>query len=163
MPIYVGKTKNIERRERAYKSHVHNQWLRRIMQKHPEAIELGVLEVCSEDELNAAERRWIATLRAEGHRLVNQTDGGDGVNGEVATKENLKRVANGSHPFLGRGLYERRQQEGSWHHPERSERHRSYITTRNPSYDAEATRKKRMTWQRKRIRRKTLAMWASLK
>ena len=49
-------------------------WIRSLA---PDIPEIVVLEQDPADGLSTAERRWIATLRAEGARLTNLTDGGD--------------------------------------------------------------------------------------
>lgn len=52
-------------------------------------VALEVLEVVmtNKSDLGAAEKRWIERLRAEGHRLLNLTDGGEGMAGTRWTDE----------------------------------------------------------------------------
>ena len=42
-----------------------------------------VLELVGLDELNTAEVRWIAKLKHDGHKLMNLTEGGSGIRGQV--------------------------------------------------------------------------------
>lgn len=50
--------------------------------KHASDIVSDVLQVCNTaSELNSAEVEWISRLLADGHRLLNQTSGGEGAAG----------------------------------------------------------------------------------
>ncbi|WP_235563002.1 NUMOD3 domain-containing DNA-binding protein [Microbacterium sp. Root53] len=63
-------------------------WLRKY--ENPESVYFESLELVMSDSLTdlfQAERRWIAALRDRGDRLLNLTDGGDGVRGYVWTEE----------------------------------------------------------------------------
>ncbi len=51
-------------------------WIRKLL-KDGIVPEVVVLEVFDFVDWRDAERRWIATLRAEGHRLTNNTEGGE--------------------------------------------------------------------------------------
>ena len=113
---YIGlTTKTILRRrsehfknaERGFKTPFAD-WLR----KHPsredvyfESVEL----VMSDDleDLGRAEQQWIARLRADGHRLLNLTDGGLGPRGYVWSDEQRRAVGDRTrgtvHPNPPRG------------------------------------------------------------
>lgn len=68
-------------------------WLRRYESR--EDVFFGSLELVMSDELEdlgKAEQRWIAQLRAEGHRLLNLTDGGLGPRGYVWSDEQRRAV-----------------------------------------------------------------------
>ena len=135
---YVGKTKrSLSQR---WKEHVRNaivgyddMTLYRAIRKHgPEAFELSILQECvSEDELDIAEKRWIADLRTFGEGY-NMTEGGDGPKGyrhTEATKRKMSEFRKGRKlgPFseehkkkislakLGTGIGPRFHVRG-WHH-----------------------------------------------
>lgn len=59
-------------------------WLRKTPDAHIVPLELVWTSL---DDLGEAEKRWIADLRAQGHRLLNLTDGGLGVVGLKWTDE----------------------------------------------------------------------------
>ncbi len=64
-------------------------WLRK---QEKESIEAVCLEACGTiDDLEILEIKWAENLRAEGHRLLNLTDGGKGPKGHKWTEE--QRVA----------------------------------------------------------------------
>lgn len=83
---YVGMTKGTsakrlkEHLAKARQGHssAKYDWIR----SHPEGeIEVDVLELCNTQEramLAQLERDWIASLRLQGHNLLNHTKGGDG-------------------------------------------------------------------------------------
>ena len=101
VPRYVGKTVQPLRlrmaahqrtSSRSPRLPVH-RWLakrrresRQICIKWLETVELG-------GDWQAAERRWIATMRAEGVSLLNLTDGGEGLAGHKFTDEHKQRIA----------------------------------------------------------------------
>lgn len=68
-------------------------WLRK--QSDRESVFFESLELVMGDsleELGSAEQRWIAQLRADGHRLLNLTDGGLGPRGYVWSDEQRRAV-----------------------------------------------------------------------
>jgi hypothetical protein len=68
-------------------------WLRAHADR--EAVYFQSLELVMSDDLDdlgEAEQRWIARLRADGHRLLNLTDGGLGPRGYVWTEEQRRAV-----------------------------------------------------------------------
>lgn len=102
---YVGKVNGYPNSR--LKSHIyearygkrHNHrlaWIRKLLKDGfpPRCI---VLEKCSDDEeLIAAEKRWIAHFRVMGAKLVNATDGGEGMaNPSAETREKLSRARRG--------------------------------------------------------------------
>jgi len=92
---YVGQTKHTvaHRRMQHLKAAVQGRktpfydWVRTFDSR--EDLYFQPLELVAGDpaDLNAAEVRWVADLRTRGHRLLNLTDGGDGVRGHVWSEE----------------------------------------------------------------------------
>lgn len=83
-------------------------WLR--TQTDRESVYFQSLELVMSDrleDLGEAERRWIAKLRADGHRLLNLTEGGLGPRGYVWTEAQRKaagdRARGRKHPHPLRG------------------------------------------------------------
>lgn len=74
-------------------------------------------EIRGIDSLNSAERRWIADFRADGHRLLNATSGGDGVRDYAWTDE---QKAHASDTHSGSKNY--------WHGRTLSAEHRQRIS-----------------------------------
>lgn len=71
------------------------QWMREI---GPGLVRGVVLERCEASELDERERYWIARLRAQGHDLLNVTDGGAGPRGwhhHPETIASLSKLARG--------------------------------------------------------------------
>lgn len=69
--------------------------------KHGSSVRVDTLEVCdSQEQVNAAEMKWIATLRDSGHMLLNQTNGGEGSSGyqRSAASNEKTRAALKNHP-----------------------------------------------------------------
>jgi group I intron endonuclease len=64
-------------------------WLRKNGRDNAFALSLAVVTT-NLDDLAAAEIHWIARLRADGHRILNLSDGGKGPNGHVWTEEQRK-------------------------------------------------------------------------
>lgn len=98
---YVGKTIHLKKRlkEHVYvavkfnhKSHKDN-WIRSLQPSVPSII---VLEECTEDTWQEAERRWIARYRKDGSSNTNSLDGGQ--RGHVG-----KRPYNRSHQAWNKG------------------------------------------------------------
>lgn len=85
VPFYVGKGQGS-------RSHVfdvgRNRYHKNIVSKHgAENIRVFVFDCESEEEAFADEMQWIAQLRADGLTLANQTNGGDGPAGRIASAE----------------------------------------------------------------------------
>lgn len=91
---YVGKTTTslrervsahlLEARKNVRRSH-RNHWLRTLTERPTVTL---VEEVNGRlEDINAVECRWIARLRADGCRLTNATDGGEGIVGYRHTPE----------------------------------------------------------------------------
>ena len=80
---YVGRANDLHRRMYA---HIYNakhgqksykaNWIRKVLAsgKRPEIL---IIETCNENNWRAAETFWIASLRAAGFRLTNNSDGGE--------------------------------------------------------------------------------------
>lgn len=98
---YVGLTSGTVARRRLshFKAMRHGRktpfydWLRKF--ESTEDVFFQPLEVVpgDHDALASAERRWIAELRAHGHRLLNLTDGGDAPTGYVWTAEQRRAAS----------------------------------------------------------------------
>lgn len=94
---YVGKTAALSRRVRAHianariKATTHRaKWLNSL--SAPPAVR--VLEECeSEEQCNEREMFWIATLREQGARLTNATDGGEGQTGLRHSEDTKRKMA----------------------------------------------------------------------
>lgn len=92
---YVGQTKHAvaHRRMQHFKAAVRGRktpfydWVRKFGSREDVYFQPLEFVMGGSEELNAAEVRWVAALRTEGHRLLNLTDGGDGVRGRVWTEE----------------------------------------------------------------------------
>lgn len=90
---YIGKSKNIEVRLKAHinesikgrKSHKCD-WIRQLLNLELRPI-LQILEECDEDNWKEREQYWIKYYKERGCKLTNLTEGGDGVNGYIATEE----------------------------------------------------------------------------
>lgn len=95
---YVGKANVPKRRLRAHINHARSgkgtwhsaAWVRSLLDDDIEPI-LGVLEEVPFEEWQAAERKWIAKLRAEGCDLVNTAEGGFG--GAITEESRAKMSA----------------------------------------------------------------------
>lgn len=113
---YVGlTTKTILRRRSEHFKNVERglktpfgDWLRRYPSREDvyfDSLEIVMGNVL--EELGAAEQRWIGRLRAEGHRLLNLTDGGLGPRGYVWSEEQRRAVGDRTrgtvHPNPQRG------------------------------------------------------------
>jgi len=84
---YIGKTILLpEKRLIQHKRRKDNKHLRNWLVKYP--VSIIVLEcVGIIENLNVVEIRWIADMRAQGARLLNLTDGGEGILGHPHTLE----------------------------------------------------------------------------
>ena len=122
---YVGKTEatlEIRDKRRFYKSAVNDsKTLKAAMAKYgKEHFTLEVLEdgIIDPETLNQRERCWIRHFD-DFHNGYNQTQGGEGFTSERAREINLKRVADGTNPFLGGGIAREtnrsRVEDGSHH------------------------------------------------
>jgi hypothetical protein len=87
---YIGKTKNLDKRlkthiEEAKLSNSRNHrlnWIRQLLNEELEPF-IEVLEECTNDTWEKAERDWIVECRRFGLKLTNGTDGGEGGIGEI--------------------------------------------------------------------------------
>ena len=94
---YVGKTAQLARRVRAHivnakiQATTHRaKWLNSLQT----APAVRVLEECeSEEQCSDREVFWIATLRTQGARLTNATDGGEGQSGLRHSEETKRKMA----------------------------------------------------------------------
>jgi hypothetical protein len=116
-------------------------WLRKEGREHAIAVPLEVVFTNLED-LAEAEIRWIARLRAGGHRLLNLSDGGKGPNGHIWTEEQRKAAGDrgrgrptGVHrrgpdsPVWGRAIHSE-EQKAKWSVMRKG----TYTGAANPNY-----------------------------
>lgn len=99
-PRYVGKTvqplrlrliEHLRTARRAARLPVH-RWLAK-RERESRLVCIKWLEtVDAEGDWQAAERMWIAKLRAEGERLLNLTDGGEGLAGHIFSQTHRERI-----------------------------------------------------------------------
>lgn len=76
--VYVGQSRDVERRLRAHKTKGERLAISKAIRKHgPEAFEFTIVEVCDPARLNERERHWIASLGALAPSGFNMTSGGD--------------------------------------------------------------------------------------
>ena len=97
---YVGQTiKTLQRRLSEHKCDKrHNpykiNWIKKLDRLELlDLLKIEILEKCSEVQLNEKERLWIQKFKNEGNKLVNLTDGGDGVPGRICDKETRKKIS----------------------------------------------------------------------
>ena len=94
---YVGKTHNLRERlyvhmsnaRRGNKAYVYN-WIRLLTREDLSPM-MFVVEVIWGD-WRQAEKRWIKSLREQGCRLTNQTDGGEGAFGRAHSIETKRKI-----------------------------------------------------------------------
>jgi hypothetical protein len=107
---YVGWTVDIERRlhlhiwhsTRRYERHRYKaKWIRSLTSKGLAPL-ISTVESGYGDDWKEAEPRWIAKLKADGYKLTNLTDGGEGTPGIIVKESTRKLIsANGK----GKGLW----------------------------------------------------------
>lgn len=96
LPRYVGKAKNFDKR---MKDHLYRdrfkyphtwfyRWLNKQIREDKEFF-IDILEEVNQDNWIERERYWIAHIKENRYRLTNMTDGGDGNNNQVFSKETL--------------------------------------------------------------------------
>ena len=95
---YVGWTTNLSRRFREhiaepkrYRTHKSN-WIRSILADGQRPT-LTVVETGIGEGWEAVERKWIAHYRAEGCKLTNATDGGNGALNRVIAPETRQKIS----------------------------------------------------------------------
>jgi len=58
-------------------------------------LKIELLEECDEIQLNEKEKYWIEKFKQNGNKLVNLTDGGDGIgSGKICSEETKKKYQN---------------------------------------------------------------------
>jgi len=96
---YVGKTiknpqsrlnSHISEAKRGLKNYRYN-WIRSLLKIGLKPV-LRTVKELPVDELDQEEINWIARLRKEGYKLVNGTDGGDGISGWKHSEETIKKM-----------------------------------------------------------------------
>jgi group I intron endonuclease len=107
--MYIGKSKNIQRRKTRHLYELHkgshkNIHLQRAFAKYGENnFEFGIIEQCIETELNAREIFYISLFSNSGIGLYNITEGGDGgaMPPDIIAQNKIKiSVANKGNPKM---------------------------------------------------------------
>jgi group I intron endonuclease len=97
LPIYVGKAKNFDKRA---SQHInvdrfkYDTWFYRWLNKciaEGRGYYIDILEEVNQENWQERERYWIKHVKENGYRLTNMTDGGDGNNNQVFSKEALEK------------------------------------------------------------------------
>ncbi len=96
MPVYVGKANNFDERYAGhmrdinkYDTHFYRWLKKQIAFQKP--FFTDILEECNSDNWQEREIFWIAKFRSMGFALTNMTDGGDGNNNQVFSKEAIQK------------------------------------------------------------------------
>jgi group I intron endonuclease len=96
LPIYVGKAKCFKNRisqhyrdRFKYKSWFYNWLNKQIREEIPFYID--ILEEVNENNWKEKERYWIKHIKDNGYNLTNMTDGGDGNNNQIFSKETIEK------------------------------------------------------------------------
>jgi group I intron endonuclease len=97
---YIGKTKAGMKRPQSHglvchlkKDRTHKaRWIQEL-RRAGLSYSVVVLEEVFEQDLCQAERRWIASARAQGWPLTNLTDGGDGLGGHKFSSEHRAKIS----------------------------------------------------------------------
>jgi NUMOD3 motif len=109
---YVGRSSNGLKRPTehmrphalARKTH-RSSWIKSVLAKGtiPEVVILERTEF--QNQLNDLEKKWITKFRNDGIKLVNHTDGGDGIQGFRHTKESRKKISEASKRNRPKGTF----------------------------------------------------------
>lgn len=94
---YVGKTINplaarLSTHLRSTEKNYRAQWLRSMVAKGITPVILEIARLPHDGDWQAAERYWIAHFRSLGARLINATDGGEGMLNHRPTAEHRKKI-----------------------------------------------------------------------
>jgi len=135
---YVGKTQDTKKRLREHlseakgKRHDHRlHWLRKLASCSVEPV-IGILETGKGDGWKEAERKWIKHFRDMGSRLVNGTDGGEGV--DLTPEVRAKMLATMRSPEYRAKISARLKGK----HPSPETRARISVAAQNRSPEAQA-------------------------
>ena len=97
LPVYVGKAKNFDRR---IKQHLgrdrfrYDTWFYRWLNKQIREDNQFFIDILEETDLEHWKEReiyWIRHIKSNGYLLTNMTDGGDGNNNQVFSKESIEK------------------------------------------------------------------------
>lgn len=88
--FYIGK--GTEKRARDLAPSRRTRWHLNLVRKYRDELVIEVHPCGSEAEAFDLERRWIAEARAQGHRLANLTDGGEGAAGRIKSAFEVERI-----------------------------------------------------------------------
>lgn len=96
---YVGKTiKSLNARLRRHISdseredNYRTKWIRSLIKRGLKP-KIEILECCLEENWQECEKYWIMMLRFLGVRLINATDGGDGMSGHLHNEETKAKIS----------------------------------------------------------------------
>lgn len=105
---YIGKTKNLKDRLRRHISKYYlnkdisykNNWIKSELEKGNKIL-INELEVVNESNWQECEKYWIEQFKQWGYKLVNTTEGGDGLilTKELIDKRNKTRISNTTNKY----------------------------------------------------------------
>lgn len=123
--FYVGKGRD----GRAYSNHGRNDYWKRVVEKHGREVHVvfcGDEEMCFD-----VERMLIASYRADGAKLVNATDGGEGRSGYVFPDHVKAQIAASNRATKADPVYRQRSSEVQsqiWSQPDRAKQRSKTLT-----------------------------------
>ena len=86
--FYIGKGKGY----RAYDRHHRSDWWKKVVEKHGFIVE-KIVENISEELALLAEIELIDAYKKRGYKLINLTNGGDGISGYKKSEESKKKMS----------------------------------------------------------------------
>lgn len=121
---YVGKTKNIKDRIRRHISNYYlniednykNRWIKSELSKGNKII-IDEIDLVQEESWKESEKYWIEQFKNWGFKLVNTTEGGEGIilTKEIINKRNESNIKRGSERIVERIIkYKIREEDGFW-------------------------------------------------
>lgn len=101
VPKYVGKAKNFStrinqhlNRDRFKYNHTYfYRWLNKQIAEDKEFF-IDILEECNQENWKEREKYWIAHIKENNFPLTNMTEGGDGNNNQVFSRESIIKRSN---------------------------------------------------------------------
>ena len=96
LPKYVGKAKDLSKRiKEHYKDRIkYNTWFYRWLNKQikeEKEVFVDILEEVFDDNWQEREKYWIKHIKELNYELTNMTDGGDGNNNQIFSKETINK------------------------------------------------------------------------
>ena len=161
--MYIGKTERFEERMRQHSMGNGNApALRAAILKYGwQHFSVKVVEEIPVEDLNEAERFWIAFLDTKAPNGYNLTDGGDGGNHAPESRElmrevALRRIDEGTHNFQTDNPNQRRLEDGTHHFltnnpsSRRIEEGTHHFQTNNPMKNPESIAKRQRSKRKNR-------------